>query len=90
MGVEGCNYALRVVNEWEAVMPHAVPIEPRYVSLARASAIVGVSMRTLRRAIVARRLAAHRLGRLIRIDLAELQRWVEADGAAALPRRRAA
>ena len=70
-------------------MQHAVPAEPRYVSLARASAMVDVSTRTLRRAIAAGRLAAHRLGRLIRIDLAELQRWVEADGAAELSRERA-
>lgn len=70
-------------------MPHAVRIEPRYVSLARASAIVNVSPRTLRRAIASGRLAAHRLGRLIRIELAELQRWVEADGAPALPGERA-
>ena len=75
-------------------MQHAVPAGPRYVSLAQASAMVDVSTRTLRRAIAAGRLAAHRLGRLIRIDLAELQRWVEADGAPALrgkhARRRAA
>jgi excisionase family DNA binding protein len=70
-------------------MRHAVPAEPRYVSLARASAMVDVCTRTLRRVIAARRLTAHHVGRLIRIDLAELQRWVEADGAAGLPRERA-
>ena len=63
----------------------ADPVLPnlRYVSLAEASAIVGLSPRTLRRAIAAQRLQAHRIGRLVRIDVAELTRWIEANGAAA-------
>ncbi len=61
-------------------MPQQERISLQYLSLAQASAIAEVSTRTLRRAIAARRLRAHRLGRLLRIDVAELQRWVEADG----------
>jgi excisionase family DNA binding protein len=57
-------------------------VEPRYVSLAHASAVAQLSSRTLRRAIARKQLRAHRVGRLIRIDLAELHRWIEADGAA--------
>ena len=56
---------------------------PRYVSFAEASKIVGVSPRTLRRAVADGCLRAHRLGRLVRIDVTELTRWIEADGAAA-------
>lgn len=56
---------------------------PQYVSPAEASEISGVSPRTLRRAIQAQRLHAHRLGRLVRIDVTELTRWIQADGAAA-------
>jgi excisionase family DNA binding protein len=58
-------------------------LQPSFVSLAQASVIAALSTRTLRRAIAEGRLAAHRIGRLIRIDLAELRRWIEADGAAA-------
>jgi excisionase family DNA binding protein len=57
---------------------------PKYVSVAEASATVGVSPRTLRRAIDAQRLRSHRLGRLVRIDLTELKRWIEANGAPAV------
>ena len=56
---------------------------PRYVSPAQASEIVGVSRRTLRRAITAGKLRSHQLGRLVRIDVAELARWVESNGVAA-------
>lgn len=61
------------------------PQSPRYVAPAEASRIVGVSARTIRRAILAGQLEAHRLGRLVRIDITELARWVKADGAAAEP-----
>ena len=64
------------------------PIEaivPRYLSLAEAGAIASFSTRTLRRAIAARKLRAHHVGRNVRIELAELQRWIEADGAAEAP-----
>ncbi len=64
-------------------MPKVVLAEPRYLSLAQASAIVNLSTRTLRRAIASGTLRASRLGRLTRIDLAELQRWMDADGNAA-------
>ena len=64
-------------------MPNGAQAEPRYLSLAQAAAIANLSTRTLRRAIAAGRLRAHRIGRLTRIELAELQRWIEADGAAA-------
>ncbi len=66
------------------VVLKSVSVESRYVSLAQASSMVALSCRTLRRAIDAHRLHAHRIGRLIRIDVAELRRWVEADGAAAV------
>ena len=69
-------------------MSNVVLTEQRYLSLAQASALTNLSTRTLRRAIGAGRLHAHRLGRLIRIELAELHRWVEADGAAARAPRR--
>lgn len=65
-----------------------VPLEaivPRYLSLAEAGAIASLSTRTLRRAIAARKLRAHHVGRTVRIELAELQRWIEADGAAEAP-----
>ena len=57
------------------------PQDPRYLTLAQASTIVAVSPRTLRRAIAAQHLCVHRLGRLVRIDVTELCRWVEANGA---------
>ena len=63
-------------------MPSAHPTRPQYLSLADASAIADLSPRTLRRAIAAKRLRAHHLRRTVRIDLAELRRWIEADGAA--------
>jgi len=68
-------------------MPSVPPPELRYLSLAQAGAIANLSIRTLRRAIAAGKLRAHRVGRLTRIGAAELRRWVEADGAAA-PRNR--
>ena len=55
---------------------------PRYVSLAQASAITELSTRTLRRAIAVGRLRVCRVGRIIRIDVADLQRWIEGDGEA--------
>ena len=72
----------------EVAMSNLTPLERRYLSLAQASAVVNLSTRTLRRAIKGRRLRAHRLGRLTRIDLFELRRWVEADGAAPTPIRK--
>ena len=66
-------------------MPYVAPAELRYLSLAQAGAIANLSTRTLRRAIAAGRLRAHRLGRLTRVELAELRRWIEADGTAARP-----
>lgn len=60
--------------------PQTAPLQ--LVTLAQASNIVGLSPRTLRRAIHAGRLHAHHLGRSVRISVEELRRWVEADGAA--------
>ena len=57
----------------------------QYVSPAEASRIVAVSVRTLRRAIRAGRLRAHTLGRLVRIELGELDRWVKANDTATAP-----
>lgn len=66
--------------------PYAmVPIDsslPRYLSLAEAGAVASFSERTLRRAIAAGKLRAHHVGRNVRIELAELRRWIEAGGAA--------
>jgi len=61
--------------------PQSTPLQ--FVTLAQAGGIVGLSPRTLRRAIHAGSLNAHRLGRSVRISIEELRRWVEADGAAA-------
>ncbi len=63
-------------------MPNAAPPPLRYLTLAQASAIVQLSIRTLHRAIAAGTLRAHQLGRRVRIDADELHRWVEANGAA--------
>ena len=52
----------------------------RYVSLAEASVITSLSPRTLRRAIKQGSLRAHRLRRLIRIELLELERWIKSNG----------
>ncbi len=52
----------------------------QYISLQQASSITQLSPRTLRRAIAAQRLKAHRIGRMIRINQEELARWIEADG----------
>lgn len=59
-------------------------IHPRYLSLAEAGAITSFCERTLRRAIAAKKLRAHHIGRNVRIELHELQRWMEAGGAAAV------
>jgi excisionase family DNA binding protein len=60
----------------------ATRITLRLVTLRQAADITGLSTRTLRRAITGKRLGAHHLGRLVRIDVDELKRWVKADGAA--------
>jgi excisionase family DNA binding protein len=63
-------------------MTHEAPLAPRYLSLAQAGTVTGLSTRTLRRAIKDARLRAHHVGRLVRIELDELQRWIESDGKA--------
>ena len=63
-------------------MPIVSQSEHRYISLAQAAASVSLSPRTLRRAIAAGRLRANRIGRLVRIDVNELWRWIEEGGAA--------
>ena len=68
-------------------MPSVSQFEPRYISLAQAATLVSLSVRTLRRAIAAGHLRANRIGRLVRIDTAELRRWIEEDGAAPVPDR---
>ncbi|MBL0291987.1 MAG: helix-turn-helix domain-containing protein [Betaproteobacteria bacterium] len=65
-------------------MAPADTIHPQYLSLAEAGAIASFSTRTLRRAIAGHKLQAHHVGRNVRIELAELRRWIEADGAAAI------
>jgi excisionase family DNA binding protein len=56
---------------------------PRYLTLAEAGEIAHLSVRTLRRAIQDKHLHAYRPGRLIRIELTELERWIKSNGAAA-------
>jgi len=68
-------------------MPYVTPAELRYLSLAQAGTIANLSTRTLRRAIAAKRLRAYRLGRLTRIELAELRRWRLPPGRQGSPRR---
>ena len=53
--------------------------EPRFISLDQASSVTQLSTRTLRRAIKAGRLPAHRVGRRIRIEILALERWIRAD-----------
>jgi excisionase family DNA binding protein len=52
----------------------------RFISLKQASHITEFSTRTLRRAIARKTLRAYRLGRCIRIEVSELERWIRADG----------
>jgi excisionase family DNA binding protein len=47
------------------------------VSLSRAAKILGVCVRTVRREIDRRRLAAFRVGRNLRIKMSELGRYME-------------
>jgi excisionase family DNA binding protein len=47
------------------------------VSLSRAAEILGVCVRTVRREIDRRRLAAFRVGRNLRIKMSELRRYME-------------
>ena len=56
--------------------------QPEYLSLAQAAVVTGLSQRTLRRAIAAKQLQCHYVGRLVRIAAAELRRWIESNGAA--------
>ena len=56
--------------------------QPEYLSLAQAAVITGVSAKTLRRAIKAKRLHCYYVGRLVRIAAVELRRWIESGGAA--------
>lgn len=60
-------------------MVNEAPDAPRYVSLAQASQRCNLSARTLRRAIADGRLRAHRVGRLIRIHVADLDQFVQGD-----------
>lgn len=60
-------------------MPTSVknrPVERRYVSMARAAEYAGCHERTLRRHIASGELTGYRLGRVIRIDLNELEAWM--------------
>jgi len=49
----------------------------RYLTLAEAGEITRLSTRTLRRAIAAAELRAHHVRRLVRIEAADLYRWLE-------------
>lgn len=72
----------RAYNDLEMPVDAPRPTPLQLVTLAQASAIVNLSKRTLQRAIAARRLRAHVVGRRVRIDVEELERWVMANGAA--------
>lgn len=56
--------------------------QPEYLSLAQAAVVSGLSEKTLRRAIAARRLRCDYVGRVVRIATVEVRRWIESDGAA--------
>jgi excisionase family DNA binding protein len=56
-------------------MPPA-PIQRRYASLAKAAEYADCNERTLRRHIASGELTGYRLGRVIRIDLNELDAWL--------------
>ena len=58
-------------------MSRPAALDRRYLTLAQASAITNLSTRTLRRAIAANTLHAHRIGRLIRIEAEAFYRWME-------------
>jgi excisionase family DNA binding protein len=52
------------------------PLQRRYVSLAKAAEYCDCNERTLRRHIASGELTGYRLGRVIRIDLNELDAWL--------------
>lgn len=52
----------------------------RYLTLAEASDITRLSVRTLRRAIAAGALRAYHVGRLVRIEDADLYGWLAGHG----------
>jgi excisionase family DNA binding protein len=54
----------------------SVPSTRRYVSLAKAAEYADCNERTLRRHIASGELTGYRLGRVIRIDLNELDQWL--------------
>lgn len=55
----------------------STPPPSRYLTLGEAGQLAKLSTRTLRRAIAAGRLPAHRIGRLIRVEAEALCRWIE-------------
>jgi excisionase family DNA binding protein len=61
------------MSEWSNAGPEEC------VSLARAATILGVCVRTVRREIDRRRLAAFRVGRSLRIRMSELLRYMESE-----------
>jgi excisionase family DNA binding protein len=52
----------------------------QYVTLAQASGITNLSIKTLRRAINAGRLPIFRMGRLVRLDLDDVHRFMRGGG----------
>ena len=68
--------------EPETTMTTQTAPDRRYLTLAEAGEITRLSVRTLRRAIHNRQLQAYRLGRRVRIEPTELERWVESNGSA--------
>jgi excisionase family DNA binding protein len=61
-----------------------VPQVPRWASINETSAYLGISRHTLRRMVAAKELTEHRLGRLIRFDLNEVDRALHAQDEAGL------
>jgi excisionase family DNA binding protein len=71
--VAGDNKRAGAMSEWSNAGAEEC------VSLARAATILGVCVRTVRREIDRRRLAAFRVGRSLRIRMSELLRYMESE-----------
>jgi len=57
-----------------------VEVEPRVLAdVAGAAAYLGTSVRFVRRLVAERRIAFHHVGRLVRLDMADLRRYVDAN-----------
>jgi excisionase family DNA binding protein len=66
----------------KAMTERSNPRPEECVSIARAAIILGVCVRTVRREIDRRRLAAFRVGRSLRIKMSELLQYMESGAVA--------